>query len=180
MTDPKKAASALEWAVVEMQSRLQKFAERGVRDLKGFNKALKPGEKPMPQIVIIIDELADLMLATPGEVEDSICRLGASLRARRACTWSSPRSARPSTSYGRHQGEHPTRISFLVASQVDSKNHHRPRRRGKLLGYGDMLFVPSGIQKPHARAGARGCLTRKCTPWSNTSRRDTKPPTTRT
>ena len=72
VTDPKKAASALDWAVAEMTQRYKRFAERGVRDIKGYNKALEDGEKPMPQIVIIIDELADLMMVAPGEVEDSI------------------------------------------------------------------------------------------------------------
>ena len=81
VTDPKKAASALDWAVAEMTSRYKKFAERGVRDIKGYNKALEDGEKPMPQIVIIIDELADLMMVAPGEVEDSICRLAQLARA---------------------------------------------------------------------------------------------------
>ena len=81
VTDPKKAASALDWAVAEMTQRYKRFAERGVRDIKGYNKALEDGEKPMPQIVIIIDELADLMMVAPGEVEDSICRLAQLARA---------------------------------------------------------------------------------------------------
>ncbi|MGI6240274.1 MAG: DNA translocase FtsK [Christensenellales bacterium] len=154
VTDPKKAASALDWAVSEMQMRYKKFAERGVRDLKGYNKALKPGEKIMPQIVIIIDELADLMMAAPGEVEDSICRLAQLARA--AGMHLVIATQRPSVNVitGVIKANIPTRIAFLVASQVDSRTIIDHGGAEKLLGYGDMLFVPSGIQKPMRVQGA--------------------------
>lgn len=154
VTDPKKAASALEWAVMEMQSRYKKFAERGVRDLKGYNKALKEGEKAMPQMVIIIDELADLMIVAPGEVEDSICRLAQLARA--AGMHLVIATQRPSVNVitGVIKANIPTRIAFLVASQVDSRTIIDHGGAEKLLGYGDMLFVPSGIQKPMRVQGA--------------------------
>ncbi len=154
VTDPKKAASALEWAVMEMQSRYKKFAERGVRDLKGYNKALKEDEKPMPQMVIIIDELADLMIVAPGEVEDSICRLAQLARA--AGMHLVIATQRPSVNVitGVIKANIPTRIAFLVASQVDSRTIIDHGGAEKLLGYGDMLFVPSGIQKPMRVQGA--------------------------
>ncbi len=154
VTDPKKAASALEWAVMEMQTRYKKFAERGVRDHKGYNKALKEGEKPMPQIIIIIDELADLMIVAPGEVEDSICRLAQLARA--AGMHLVIATQRPSVNVitGVIKANIPTRIAFLVASQVDSRTIIDHGGAEKLLGYGDMLFVPSGIQKPMRVQGA--------------------------
>lgn len=148
VTDPKKAASALEWAVVEMTSRYKKFAERGVRDIKGYNKALNDGEKPMPHMVIIIDELADLMMVCPGEVEDSICRLAQLARA--AGMHLVIATQRPSVNVitGIIKANIPTRIAFLVASQVDSRTIIDHGGAEKLLGHGDMLYVPSGIQKP--------------------------------
>ena len=148
VTDPKKAASALEWAVVEMTSRYKKFAERGVRDIKGYNKALQDGEKPMPHMVIIIDELADLMMVCPGEVEDSICRLAQLARA--AGMHLVIATQRPSVNVitGIIKANIPTRIAFLVASQVDSRTIIDHGGAEKLLGHGDMLYVPSGIQKP--------------------------------
>jgi S-DNA-T family DNA segregation ATPase FtsK/SpoIIIE len=154
VTDPKKAASALDWAVVEMLSRYKKFGERGVRDLKHYNSALKEGEKPMPQIVIIIDELADLMLVAPGEVQDSICRL--TQLARAAGMHLVIATQRPSVNVitGVIKANIPTRIAFLVASQVDSRTIIDHGGAEKLLGYGDMLFVPSGIQKPMRVQGA--------------------------
>ncbi len=148
VTDPKKAASALEWAVVEMTGRYKKFAERGVRDIKGYNKALREGEKPMPHMVIIIDELADLMMVCPGEVEDSICRLAQLARA--AGMHLVIATQRPSVNVitGIIKANIPTRIAFLVASQVDSRTIIDHGGAEKLLGHGDMLYVPSGIQKP--------------------------------
>ena len=148
VTDPKKAASALEWAVMEMTSRYKKFAERGVRDIKGYNNSLQPGEKLMPQMVIIIDELADLMMVCPGEVEDSICRLAQLARA--AGMHLVIATQRPSVNVitGIIKANIPTRIAFLVASQVDSRTIIDHGGAEKLLGHGDMLYVPSGIQKP--------------------------------
>ena len=153
VTDPKKAASALDWAVAEMTKRYKLFAERGVRDIKGYNKALKPGEKLMPQMVIIIDELADLMMVSPGEVEDSICRLA---QLARACGMHLViATQRPSVNVitGIIKANIPTRIAFSVASQVDSRTMIDHGGAEKLLGNGDMLFVPNGM-KPMRVQGA--------------------------
>lgn len=154
VTDPKKAASALEWAVAEMTTRYKRFAERGVRDIKGYNKALEPGEKMMPQMVIVIDELADLMMVAPGEVEDSICRLAQLARA--AGMHLVIATQRPSVNVitGVIKANIPTRIAFSVASQVDSRTMIDHGGAEKLLGNGDMLFVPSGINKPLRVQGA--------------------------
>ncbi len=144
VTDPKKAASALDWAVAEMTRRYKQFAERGVRDIKGYNKSLQPGEKIMPQMVIIIDELADLMMVSPGEVEDSICRIA---QLARACGMHLViATQRPSVNVitGIIKANIPTRIAFSVASQVDSRTMIDHGGAEKLLGNGDMLFVPNG------------------------------------
>ncbi|NLF26480.1 MAG: DNA translocase FtsK [Clostridiales bacterium] len=148
VTDPKKAASALDWAVAEMGTRYKRFAERGARDIRGYNKALEDGEKPMSQIVIIIDELADLMMIAPGEVEDSVCRLAQLARA--AGMHLVIATQRPSVNVitGIIKANIPTRIAFSVASQVDSRTMIDHGGAEKLLGNGDMLFVPSGINKP--------------------------------
>ena len=146
VTDPKKAASALDWAVAEMTRRYKQFAERGVRDIKGFNKALREGEKPMPQMVIIIDELADLMMVSPGEVEDSIFRIA---QLARACGMHLViATQRPSVNVitGIIKANIPTRIAFSVASQVDSRTMIDHGGAEKLLGNGDMLFVPNGMK----------------------------------
>ena len=146
VTDPKKAASALDWAVAEMTKRYKMFAERGVRDIKGYNKSLKDGEKLMPQMVIIIDELADLMMVSPGEVEDSICRLA---QLARACGMHLViATQRPSVNVitGIIKANIPTRIAFSVASQVDSRTMIDHGGAEKLLGNGDMLFVPNGMK----------------------------------
>ena len=154
VTDCKKAASALDWAVAEMSMRYKRFSERGVRDIKGYNKALQPGEKIMPQMVIIIDELADLMMVAPGEVEDSICRLAQLARA--AGMHLVIATQRPSVNVitGIIKANIPTRIAFSVASQVDSRTMIDHGGAEKLLGNGDMLFVPSGINKPMRVQGA--------------------------
>ena len=146
VTDPKKAASALDWAVAEMTKRYKLFAERGVRDIKGYNKSLKKGERLMPQMVIIIDELADLMMVSPGEVEDSICRLA---QLARACGMHLViATQRPSVNVitGIIKANIPTRIAFSVASQVDSRTMIDHGGAEKLLGNGDMLFVPNGMK----------------------------------
>ena len=144
VTDPKKAASALDWAVAEMTKRYKMFAEKGVRDIKGYNKSLSEGEKAMPQMVIIIDELADLMMVSPGEVEDSICRIA---QLARACGMHLViATQRPSVNVitGIIKANIPTRIAFSVASQVDSRTMIDHGGAEKLLGNGDMLFVPNG------------------------------------
>ena len=154
VTDPKKAASALNWAVVEMKRRYDEFAKRGVRDIKGYNKALEPGEKIMPQFVIIIDELADLMMVAPGEVEDSICRLAQLARA--AGMHLVIATQRPSVNVitGIIKANIPTRIAFSVASQIDSRTMIDHGGAEKLLGNGDMLFVLNGTNKALRVQGA--------------------------
>jgi len=154
VTDPKKAAGALSWAVAEMTERYRKFAERGARDLKGYNLSCGAEEKPMPQIVIIIDELADLMMVTPGEVEDSICRLAQLARA--AGIHLVIATQRPSVNVitGVIKANIPSRIAFNVASQVDSRTILDFGGAEKLLGRGDMLFAPSGTNKPQRVQGA--------------------------
>ncbi len=154
VTDPKKAAGALGWAVTEMQQRYQKFADAGVRDIKGFNARLPEGEEFMPQIVIIIDELADLMMVAPGDVEDAICRLAQLARA--AGIYLVIATQRPSVNVitGVIKANIPSRIAFTVASQVDSRTILDYGGAEKLLGRGDMLYAPSGIGKPWRAQGA--------------------------
>ena len=162
VTDPKKAAGALNWAVMEMTRRYQAFAECNVRDIKGYNSkvAAEPqtpdGEKrePMPQIVIIVDELADLMMVAPGEVEESICRLAQLARA--AGLHLVLATQRPSVNVitGLIKANMPSRIAFAVSSGVDSRTIIDMNGAEKLLGKGDMLFYPSGYQKPARVQGA--------------------------
>ena len=162
VTDPKKAAGALNWAVAEMTRRYQAFAEHQVRDMKGYNEKvsqLEPDEndnKPdtMPQIVIIVDELADLMMVAPGEVEESICRLAQLARA--AGIHLVLATQRPSVNVitGLIKANMPSRIAFSVSSGVDSRTIIDMNGAEKLLGKGDMLFYPSGYQKPVRVQGA--------------------------
>ena len=156
VTDPKKAAGALSWAVNEMLNRYQLFKEYSVRDMAGFNRAAeKNGIKPMPQIVIIIDELADLMMAAPGEVEDSICRLAQMARA--AGMHLVIATQRPSVDVitGVIKANIPSRIAFAVSSQIDSRTILDSSGAEKLLGRGDMLFSPIGASKP---TRVQGCF----------------------
>ena len=156
VTDPKKAAGALSWAVNEMLNRYQMFKDYSVRDMAGFNRAAeKNGLKPMPQIVIIIDELADLMMAAPGEVEDSICRLAQMARA--AGMHLVIATQRPSVDVitGVIKANIPSRIAFAVSSQVDSRTILDSSGAEKLLGRGDMLFSPIGSSKP---TRVQGCF----------------------
>ncbi len=149
VTDPKKAAGALAWAVNEMLNRYQMFKDYGVRDLSGFNKmAPEKGLKTMPQIVIIIDELADLMMAAPGEVEDSIFRLAQMARA--AGMYLVIATQRPSVDVitGVIKANIPSRIAFAVSSQIDSRTILDSAGAEKLLGRGDMLYSPVGATKP--------------------------------
>ncbi len=161
VTDPKKAAAALNWAVMEMTDRYKKFAEVGVRDLKGYNDKVKEVAyledescQKLPQIVIIIDELADLMMVSPGEVEDSICRLAQMARA--AGLHLIIATQRPSVNVitGLIKANIPSRIAFAVSSAIDSRTIIDGAGAEKLLGKGDMLFFPSGYPKPVRIQGA--------------------------
>ena len=165
VTDPKKAAGALNWAVAEMMERYNKFAQANVRDLKGYNARIKgmeeakdvPPEKiptKLPQLVIIIDELADLMMVASGEVEDAICRLAQLARA--AGIHLVIATQRPSVNVitGVIKANVPSRIAFSVASGVDSRTILDMNGAEKLLGNGDMLFYPSGYPKPIRVQGA--------------------------
>ena len=155
VTDPKKAAGALAWAVQEMDNRYNLFAQKGVRDLKGYNAmAEKEGTGTLPQIVIIIDELADLMMVAAKEVEDSICRLAQ--KARAAGMHLIIATQRPSVDVitGIIKANIPSRIAFAVSSQVDSRTILDQVGAEKLLGKGDMLFYPSGAPKPVRVQGA--------------------------
>ncbi|QNU68475.1 DNA translocase FtsK [Ruminiclostridium herbifermentans] len=150
VTDPKKAAGALNWAVQEMINRYKLFADKGVRDLKGYNAMLKANDEQgiLPQIVIIVDELADLMMAAPNDVEDAICRLAQMARA--AGMHLVIATQRPSVDVitGVIKANIPSRISFAVSSQVDSRTILDMGGAEKLLGRGDMLFYPVGEPKP--------------------------------
>lgn len=154
VTDPKKAAGALNWAVAEMMKRYQMFAEYNVRDLKGFNEKIlqmEPGEgvpKKMAQIVIIVDELADLMMVAPKDVEGAICRLAQLARA--AGIHLILATQRPSVNVitGLIKANMPSRIAFAVSSGVDSRTIIDMNGAEKLLGKGDMLFYPTGYPKP--------------------------------
>ena len=162
VTDPKKAAGALNWAVAEMTDRYNKFAECNVRDLKGYNAKIEQlpetesGQKPekLPQVVIIVDELADLMMVAPGEVEDAICRLAQLARA--AGIHLIIATQRPSVNVitGLIKANMPSRIAFAVSSGVDSRTILDMNGAEKLLGKGDMLFYPQGYQKPARLQGA--------------------------
>ena len=162
VTDPKKAAGALHWAVDEMTDRYQKFANASVRDLKGYNAKIEslptiegdPKPEKLPQIVIIVDELADLMMVSPGEVEESICRLA---QLARACgIHLIIATQRPSVNVitGLIKANMPSRIAFAVTSGVDSRTILDMNGAEKLLGKGDMLFSPQGIPKPVRVQGA--------------------------
>ncbi len=162
VTDPKKAAAALHWGVAEMTERYKKFADLNVRDLKGYNKKVsemrenngQPIPEKMPQIVIIVDELADLMMVAPGEVEESICRLAQLARA--AGIHLIIATQRPSVDVitGLIKANMPSRVAFAVSSGVDSRTILDMNGAEKLLGKGDMLFYPQGMSKPSRVQGA--------------------------
>ncbi len=159
VTDPRKASNALNWAVQEMTHRYDLFAQQGVRNLEGFNEKISASTEPivddqgnvlrkMPQIVIIVDELADLMMVAPGEVEDAICRLAQLARA--AGIHLVIATQRPSVDVitGLIKANIPSRIAFAVSSGIDSRTILDQVGAEKLLGKGDMLFFPQGIPKP--------------------------------
>ena len=156
VTDPKKAAGALAWAVQEMENRYAMFASKGVRDLKGYNEVIEEKENfgKLPHIVIIIDELADLMMVAKNDVEDAICRLAQ--KARAAGMHLVIATQRPSVDVitGLIKANIPSRIAFAVSSQVDSRTILDQVGADKLLGKGDMLYFPSGAPKPTRIQGA--------------------------
>ena len=162
VTDPKKASGALHWGVAEMTDRYQKFADFNVRDLKGYNKKVEEMQAKgdpqapakLPQIVIIVDELADLMMVAPGEVEESICRLAQLARA--AGIHLIIATQRPSVDVitGLIKANMPSRVAFAVSSGVDSRTILDMNGAEKLLGKGDMLFYPQGYPKPARIQGA--------------------------
>ena len=157
VTDPKRAAGALAWAVQEMEDRYHRFAEKGVRDLKGYNAEIEKEENglgKLPQIVIIVDELADLMMVAAKDVEDAICRLAQ--KARAAGMHLVIATQRPSVDVitGLIKANVPSRIAFAVSSQVDSRTILDMAGAEKLLGKGDMLFYPAGASKPTRVQGA--------------------------
>ncbi len=162
VTDPKKAAAALHWGVAEMTDRYKKFADYNVRDLKGYNKKVESmreagdpeAPEKLPQILIIVDELADLMMVSPGEVEESICRLA---QLARACgIHLIIATQRPSVDVitGLIKANMPSRVAFAVSSGVDSRTILDMVGAEKLLGKGDMLFYPQGYPKPARIQGA--------------------------
>ncbi len=158
VTEPRKAAGALGWAVSEMEKRYQMFADRGARNIEGYNHIVEglvdePEVKKMPHIVIIIDELADLMMTAPHEVEDSINRIAA--KARAAGMHLLIATQRPSVDVvtGVIKSNVPSRIAFAVSSQVDSRTILDAAGAEKLLGRGDMLFSPVGSTKPKRLQG---------------------------
>lgn len=151
VTDPKKAAAALNWAVNEMTQRYKFFAEESVKDLNSYNELMRANQEPdkvLPKIVIIIDELADLMMVAPSQVEESICRLAQLARA--AGMHLIVATQRPSVDVvtGLIKANIPSRIAFSVSSQVDSRTILDVGGAEKLLGKGDMLYSPVGENKP--------------------------------
>jgi S-DNA-T family DNA segregation ATPase FtsK/SpoIIIE len=155
VTDPKKASGALGWAVQEMTNRYKKFADMHVKDITSYNAhAQKEGLKPLPKIVIIIDELADLMAVAPGEVEERVQRLAQLARA--AGMHLVIATQRPSVNVitGVIKANIPSRIAFAVASQVDSRTILDMAGAEKLLGRGDMLYYPAWLNKPVRVQGA--------------------------
>ncbi len=157
VTEPAKAAAALNWAVSEMDERYRKFAEVEVRDLASYNEYVRANQEPelvMPQVVIIIDELADLMMAAPSQVEESICRLAQ--KARAAGMHLIVATQRPSVDVvtGLIKANVPSRIAFAVSSQVDSRVILDKTGAEKLVGKGDMLYNPLGLGQPVRVQGA--------------------------
>lgn len=151
VTDPKKAAGALNWAVSEMEERYSKFAENNVRDIKGYNELMELNESPelkMPHMVIIIDELADLMMVAPADIETYICRIAQ--KARAAGIHLVVATQRPSVNVitGTIKANIPSRISFMVSSQIDSRTILDMSGAEKLIGRGDMLYMPVGASSP--------------------------------
>jgi S-DNA-T family DNA segregation ATPase FtsK/SpoIIIE len=165
VTDPKKAYGALNWAVMEMMDRYKRFAELEVRDVEGYNEKIRNSSKPLldnegnvraelPQILIIVDEMADLMMVSPGEVEEAICRLAQLARAAGIHLVLATQRPTVNVITGLIKANVPSRIAFSVASATDSRTILDQVGAVKLLVKGDMLFFPSGIPKPIRVQGA--------------------------
>lgn len=155
VTDPKKAAGALQWAVVEMMKRYRLFSEAGVRDLAGYNKYQRQKEeKTLPQVVIVIDELADLMIAAAKEVEESICRVAQMGRASGMHLVIATQRPSADVITGLMKANIPSRIALFVRSAMDSRIILDAQGADKLVGNGDMLYLPVGAGKPHRVQGA--------------------------
>ena len=151
VTDPKKAAGALAWAVTEMDNRYTLFSENNVRNIDGYNELVEKGftdGELMPRIVIFIDELADLMMASPKDVEDSIVRLAQKARAAGMHLVIATQKPTVQVVTGLIKGNIPSRIALMVASQIDSRVILDASGAEKLLGNGDMLYMPVGVPKP--------------------------------
>ena len=156
VTDPKKAAGALQWAVTEMMKRYRLFSEVGVRDLASYNELmLRQGEKKLPQIVVVIDELADLMLVAAKEVEESICRVAQMGRASGMHLIIATQRPSSDVITGLMKANIPSRIAFAVASSLESRIILDNTGAEKLVGKGDMLYAPLGIGKPQR---VQGCM----------------------
>ena len=155
VTDPKKASAALNWAVREMERRYQIFSENHVRDIKAYNKKNKNDElEKLPYIVIIIDELSDLMMVSANDVEDAICRLAQMARACGIHLIIATQRPTVDVITGTIKANVPSRISFAVSSQIDSRTILDQSGAEKLIGRGDMLFFPSSMSKPSRVQGA--------------------------
>jgi S-DNA-T family DNA segregation ATPase FtsK/SpoIIIE len=154
VTEPKKASAVLRAVVSEMEMRYKAFAEKGVRDLVRYNRVLDKEELPMPYVVVIIDELADLMMVAPVEVEDSICRLAQMARATGIHLVVATQRPSVDVITGLIKANIPSRIAFAVSSQVDSRTILDSSGAEQLLGRGDMLFAPVGALKPLRVQGA--------------------------
>ena len=150
VTDPKKAAGALQWTVTEMMRRYRMMSEEGVRDLESYNKAIlnDPDQQPMPQIVVVIDELADLMLVAAKEVEESICRIAQMGRASGIHLVIATQRPSADVITGLMKANIPSRIAFAVSSAMESRIILDTQGAEKLVGKGDMLFAPLGQGKP--------------------------------
>ncbi len=149
VTEPKKASSAINWAVNEMTMRYRMFAKKGAKDLAKYNEVIMAeGEKKLPQILVIVDELADLMMVAPGEVEDAICRIAQLGRASGIHLVIATQRPSVDVITGIIKANIPSRIAFAVSSQIDSRTILDMQGAEKLVGQGDMLFYPTGLPKP--------------------------------
>lgn len=153
VTEAKKASAVLRAVVAEMETRYKTFAERGVRDLERYNQSLKANENPMPYVVVIIDELADLMMVAPAEVEDAICRLAQMARATGIHLVIATQRPSVDVITGLIKANIPSRIAFAVSSQIDSRTILDMAGAEHLLGRGDMLYAPVGSLKPQRLQG---------------------------